>query len=156
MPGGHVKPQVVLFDLDGTLADITHRVPLVRGHRKNWRAFFRACVDDKPNLPVIASLHALRAAGHHIWIISGRSDEVRSDTEVWLGQHGVNYERLIMRRAGDYTADDVLKRSWLHTWLQNGELRKDDILCVFDDRDKVVRMWREEGLHCFQVAPGDF
>jgi hypothetical protein len=25
-----------------------------------------------------------------------------------------------------------------------------------DDRQKVVDMWRAEGLTCFQVAPGDF
>ena len=32
----------------------------------------------------------------------------------------------------------------------------DDVFCVVDDRQKVVDMWRENGLTCFQVAPGDF
>jgi len=27
---------------------------------------------------------------------------------------------------------------------------------VFDDRDKVVNMWRENGIPCLQVAPGNF
>jgi hypothetical protein len=29
-------------------------------------------------------------------------------------------------------------------------------MCTFDDRDKVVKMWRDNGIICFQVAPGDF
>ena len=31
-----------------------------------------------------------------------------------------------------------------------------DVLCVFDDRNQVVDMWREIGLKCLQVQPGDF
>ena len=32
----------------------------------------------------------------------------------------------------------------------------DDVFLVVDDRDKVVKMWRDLGLNTFQVAPGDF
>jgi hypothetical protein len=60
--------------------------------------------------------------------------------------------RLVMRKDGDYTPAEVLKRSWL----QDGTIDKSRVACVFDDRDKVVGMWREEGLACFQVAPGGF
>ena len=49
-----------------------------------------------------------------------------------------------------FTPDDVLKQNWLN------DLDKKDILCVFDDRQKVVDMWRNNGISCFQVAPGDF
>lgn len=30
------------------------------------------------------------------------------------------------------------------------------LVAVFDDRDKVVSMWRARGVACFQVAPGAF
>jgi len=59
---------------------------------------------------------------------------------------------LRMRKNGDYTPDDVLKKAWLDELFPD----KGYILCVFDDRDKVVNMWRREGLTCFQVAPGNF
>ena len=31
-----------------------------------------------------------------------------------------------------------------------------DVFLVVDDRDKVVKMWRDLGLNTFQVAPGNF
>jgi hypothetical protein len=55
-----------------------------------------------------------------------------------------------MRPQGSFTPDDVLKQAWLD------ELGADNVFCVFDDRDKVVQMWRNNGLTCFQVAPGNF
>lgn len=124
--------------------------------KPDWPAFFRACVDDEPNLPVIAALHAHRAAGHHIMIVSGRSDEVRAETEAWLFEHVFPGEACtfapIMRPAGDYTPDDQLKMRWL----ADGTIPRERVLCAYDDRDKVVAAWRAAGVPCFQVAPGDF
>jgi phosphoglycolate phosphatase-like HAD superfamily hydrolase len=147
-----MKKDLTVFDLDGTLALIAHRHHFLEGRKKNWRKFFAACVNDPPNCPVIKVLQGLHHEGYEIWIVSGRSDEVREETVRWLQQHEVPYHHLIMRRAGDFTADDVLKRSWL----VNGIIPKDRVLIVFDDRDKVVAMWRREGLTCAQVAPGNF
>ena len=57
-----------------------------------------------------------------------------------------------MRPIRSFTPDDKLKNDWLNTKFPD----KDDVLCVFDDRDKVVDMWRRNGISCFQVAPGTF
>lgn len=142
---------IVIFDLDGTLADIRHRRHLVQQRPKRWREFFEACVDDVPNEPVIAAYRAFRqsALPCELWIFSGRSDAVRPQTERWLAQHVGDYDHLRMRRDGDYTADEVLKRRWAEPIAHR-------VLCVFDDRDKVVAMWRSLGIACFQVAEGDF
>lgn len=145
------KRDIVIFDLDGTIADIEHRQHLVRGKRKRWRDFFAACIDDKPHEAVIVILRSLYPQ-FHIYIVSGRSDEVRKETEAWLELNDVPYHQLIMRREGDYTPDNVLKIGWVN----EGRIPKDRILCVFDDRDKVVKMWRDNGITCFQVAEGDF
>lgn len=137
----------VVFDLDGTLADIRHR----RHHldRKDWSAFFAACVDDLPNEPVIEAMAAHVNAGHRVEIWSGRSDVVRLETEDWLLRQGIDHTLLThMRPAGDYTPDVDLKRSWLHALHPDG--RPD---AVYDDRGRVVDMWRSEGVACFQVAP---
>jgi phosphoglycolate phosphatase-like HAD superfamily hydrolase len=142
---------IVLFDLDGTLALIEHRLHFIEG-KKDWRKFFAACKDDLPNVPIIEVLRGLHKQGYRIWIVSGRSDEVKKETLDWLGKHAIPHERLIMRSFGDRTSDDVLKRSWLVKDL----IPKDQVLMVFDDRDTVVAMWRAQGLVCAQVAPGDF
>ena len=136
----------VVFDLDGTLADISHRVHFVRGHgRPDWPAFFSACVDDMPNPHVIDTFKAHLIAGHKVRVWSARSDVVRSETEAWLERHGIDRIFLQhMRAEGDSTPDAVLKRHWLLL-----EHQKPDI--VYDDRQRVVDMWRSEGIPCFQV-----
>jgi phosphoglycolate phosphatase-like HAD superfamily hydrolase len=142
-----------VFDLDGTIADCQHRVHHAKGKRPNWRAFFAACVDDKLIPHVKAVLEALVAAGHRVEIWSGRSDEVRAETEAWLEANGIDSARLTrMRRQGDTRRDDIVKREMLRA-SEGGGGRPD---ALFDDRDRVVAMWRDEGIPCFQVAPGNF
>ncbi|MGG7534652.1 AAA family ATPase [Rhizobium sp. 12,4] len=137
----------VVFDLDGTLADISHRTPFVRGQqRPDWDAFFAACIDDIPHLHVIETFKAHLDAGHKVRVWSARSDVVRIQTEDWLLRHGIDPCFLQhMRAAGDNTPDAVLKRHWLH----QEEVRPD---IVYDDRQRVVDMWRSEGIPCFQVV----
>lgn len=138
----------VVFDLDGTLADVVHRLHHISNGRRDWDGFFDACDLDPPIVPVMDTFRALKAAGHHIEIWSGRSDRVRSKTEDWLARHGVEPARLRMRVDGDHQPDDDLKESWLDP-CQLPDL-------IFDDRQKVVDMWRRRGITCAQVAPGNF
>ena len=46
-------PQDIIFDMDGTLADVSHRKHFVENNPKNWEAFYKAMINDKPNSPVI-------------------------------------------------------------------------------------------------------
>lgn len=138
----------VIFDLDGTLADIRHRVHFVRDGARDYDAFFAACVDDVLYEHVAKTFIAHFKAGHVVEIWSARSDKVRVETERWLSQNGIHPQFLThMRADGDMTEDAALKRSWLH------ELHPDDWpSIVYDDRQRVVDMWRAEGIPCFQVT----
>ncbi|SKA19994.1 AAA family ATPase [Consotaella salsifontis] len=137
----------VIFDLDGTIANIGHRVHFVRGTRKpDWDAFFKACVDDLPVPHVIDSLRAHIAAGHRVEIWSARSAIVRDETKSWLASVGIDPSLLRhMRAIWDNTPDVELKRFWL-----NQEYCRPDL--VYDDRQRIVDMWRAEGVPCFQVV----
>lgn len=138
----------VIFDLDGTLADVRHRVHFVRDGNRNYDAFFAACVDDLPYAHVISTLRAHEDAGHIVEVWSARSDKVRAETIAWLERNGVHPTNLThMRADGDMTEDATLKRSWLMA-LANQD--RPDL--VYDDRQRVVDMWREEGIPCFQVV----
>jgi FMN phosphatase YigB (HAD superfamily) len=160
MPPPLPKP-IILFDLDGTLADITHRRHLVEGEKTDakWRAFYAACSADLVNEAVAHIFRSLyysenwdEERKYEIWIVSGRSNEVKKETRAWLRKHDLIPTKLLMRQAGDHQPDHKLKRSWLI----DGTIPKVRVLCVFDDRDSVVAMWRSEGLTCFQVAAGNF
>lgn len=136
----------VIFDLDGTLANIDHRTHFVRNGRRDWDSFFRECVNDLGVPHVIETFHAHLAAGHKVRIWSGRSDVVRCETEDWLSDMGIDPCYLQhMRAAGDNTPDVDLKRYWL----SQADPRPD---LVYDDRQRVVDMWRAEGVPCFQVT----
>lgn len=135
-----------VFDLDGTLADCSHRLHHLE--RKDWRAFFAACPDDTLIEHVRTVFWALAANGNRVEIWSGRSDEVRAETEEWLERHDIFPTALLMRTARDHRPDDEVKRDFLR-----GGGAPD---IIFDDRDRVVAMWRDEGIPCFQVAAGRF
>jgi len=148
--------KTVIFDLDGTLALIEKRRKLAdKGNGKmNWKVFFAPenIQLDEPNIPVIKTFQAMKLAGFRVGIFSGRDAISKTETEIWLKKWGVDYDFLRMRPQRDYTPDDVLKEAWLDELLNDGG----EILCVFDDRDKVVKMWRDKGISCFQVNYGQF
>ena len=155
----------VIFDLDGTLAIIEKR-RLKAGSptgktptpsKMDWDVFFDAenIKLDEPHDPVIKMAQMLDAAGHMIVIFSGRSKATKDATKDWLNDLDIPFDVLKMRpTAGGFKfmKDDVLKKKWLDDLFPN----TDDITCVFDDRDKVVQMWRDNGITCFQVADGNF
>lgn len=145
-----MKKDTVIFDLDGTLAFIEHRRKYINSGKPNWDKFFEECDKDEPNYPVIKLNNILYEAGYKVIILSGRSHSVEKKTIDWLKKYEVKYHLLQMRPKGDYTPDDKLKQSWLDN------LNKEKILCVFDDRDKVVKMWRNNDIACMQVAEGEF
>ena len=151
-----MKQLTVIFDLDGTLALIDKRRALAAkaNGKINWKTFFSPenIALDEPNIPVIKSFQAMKAAGFRVGIFSGRDSISRTETEAWLAENGIQPDFLFMRAQGSFTPDDVLKKEWLDQEMAAGH----EIMCVFDDRDKVVKMWRENGISCFKVAPGNF
>lgn len=145
--------QLVLFDIDGTLANIEHRRHLVQGDKPDWGKFFKLMGDDAPNRPVVGLYNALKASGHYdLVIVSARPDDNRMITEQWLVWNGIEFDRLIMRPKGDFRPDTDIKKEILDQLLAEGG----EIAFVVDDRDCVVDMWRENGITCLQCAPGDF
>ncbi len=169
---------MIIFDLDGTLANCEHRrhfVDRIAHIRKpdtedtifksNWTAFYEACDKDEPIQPVINIFEYLGEADEYgsdtpwvdysnIQIWSGRCESVRKKTEKWLSKHIRNYPRdcvLKMRPIGDNTPDDILKERWLDEFIAQGKT----IDFVFDDRPKVVRMWRRRGIFVFNCAQTD-
>lgn len=146
----------IIFDIDGTLADITHRRHHVMTKPKNWKAFVDAAPLDVVNEPIarIARMFAMWGT-NRIVLCSGRNEFQRTLTETWLRGvwgEGCRHERLYMRADLDYRADDVIKSELLDQILADGYRPE----LVFDDRKRVVDMWRRRGLTCCQVAEGDF
>lgn len=142
---------IVIFDIDGTLADLTHRLHHIKNGNRDWNRFNENVHLDVPIRPIIALAQKLYQ--HHIIILaSGRGEEVRLPTQKWLKENYVHYHELYMRPAGDYRKDTIIKHEIL------GQIRLkygNDIELVVDDRQSVVDMWRANGLICLQAAAWD-
>lgn len=142
--------ELVIFDIDGTLADISERVHHVRRKPKNWNAFNAGMAQDKAIRSMVWLCNILYAAGVRIVLCSGRNEKNRPETVEWLDRHGVNYHELLLRKDEDFRSDAVVKREVLQG------MDRSKILFVVEDRSRVVEMWRSEGLVCLQCAPGEF
>ena len=155
-----INRPLYIFDLDGTLALIDHRRPILENldNPKRWEQFYNECDKDIPNEPIIRIMNALRFLNFEVWIFSGRSETVRDKTIDWLAYHTSFYKHdlyntLVMREEHNYTPDHILKKSWYDNMLIDD---KERLVCVFDDRDRIVKMWRSLGVTCLQVSYGDY
>lgn len=136
-------PKAIICDLDGTLAIIDGRNPFDA----------QGCENDLLNIPVANAVKNYADLGHKVLLLSGRSDEFRPQTERWLVKHNISYELLVMRKKKDNRKDSIVKREFYETNIAS----KYAVEVVFDDRNQVVNMWRDElKLPCFQVYYGDF
>lgn len=160
------KRAAVIFDIDGTLADITHRrhfvTDLPEGRKKDWKSFFAGIPNDAPNKPIKTLYDMVCAAENHLIfgkgapeivpiLVSGRASEHRRVTEIWLETHGINdYFMLLMRGFNDKRDDTIVKQELYHKYIKPHF----DVLFVIDDRPRVLRMWRAEGLATFDCGNG--
>lgn len=147
-----MNKNVVVFDLDGTLANCEHRRHHLQGKRPNWDAFNDECHLDTINEPIAKLAHAMFLCGYQILICSGRmaTPSVADKTVAWLADHHIPYHKLMMRQMDDFRKDAEVKAEFIE------EIGADTILFSVDDRNQVVQEWRDHGITCLQCAEGDF
>ena len=136
-------PSCVIVDLDGTMCLHQGRNPYD----------LSKVSEDKPNYPLVDLINIL---GHQVDIIffSGREgiEQCREDTIQWLSENLHVPYQLYMRPEKDYRSDEIIKEELYNKYI------KDKYYCIaiFDDRDRVIKKWREMGLLACQVYYGDF
>ena len=146
---------IVIYDLDGTLAINKERLSksVNKSGNINWKKFLSndLIAKDLPNIQTIKTANLFHQNGFKVYIFSGRSESTKDATIKWLKKYEIKYDLLKMRRKNDNRPDEIIKKEFVV------ELNiLDKIFLIFDDRDKVVRMWRSMSLTCFQVAEGAF
>lgn len=152
----------IIFDIDGTLANTSHRVHHVKNGNKNWDAFFGKMGEDTPVLGVTwlaeELAHGVRVGGvtAHLFLVSGRPDSYRAVTVAWLHENVPMLfdmsEALLMREAGDHRSDVEVKREILKGIQGQGY----DVRLAIDDRPSIIKMWQDEGIPVLQVPNPDW
>lgn len=134
-------PHAIICDIDGTLAHMKDRSPY------DWSKVGSDTIED-----VVADLID-NYTGDEVLLVSGRDSVCRDITIKWLEDHNVEYDELLMRPEGNTEKDTIVKRKLYEDHIKG----KYNVDFVLDDRNSVVRMWRDElGLKVLQVADGDF
>lgn len=134
----------VIVDVDGTLAHMDGR----------FEFDLTRVETDKPDHNVIDMIRAEKF--YHlktIIVMSGRSESCMVETAKWLEKHCIPYDYLFMRGLKDNRPDDEVKYELYMKYIHG----KFNAVRVYDDRNKVVHMWRHLlNLKVMQVQEGDF
>jgi len=140
-------PHAIIVDVDGTIARMKTRNPF------EWDKVDQ----DEPIESIIKIVQMFNEKDYSILFVSGRDAVCAEKTWKWIEKHvlayeGVEHHKLIMRKEGDMRADEIVKKELFEEHIKDRYY----IECVFDDRNKVVKAWRQIGLTCLQVAEGNF
>jgi phosphoglycolate phosphatase-like HAD superfamily hydrolase len=133
------RPSVVVFDIDGVLADVSHRLHHLRERPKDWDAFFTAAADDPVLEP--GRERAVQAAREHALVyLSGRPERLREVSEQWLARHGLPPGLLLLRPDRDRRPARLLKAQMLRRLARGAQ-----VVLVVDDDAEVCAALRASG-----------
>ena len=150
----------IVFDIDGVLADCSHRLHYIQGDNKDYDKFYYygEIEEDKLLNSGLMLYRAIdwniskdreRGFGYfnkiQIAFVTGRNESCRLATEDWLENHFMGYFNLHMRPTNDYrpaheVKEDLIKK---HIGFEN-------ILFAFDDDDQVNEMYKKHGVTCYK------
>ena len=143
---------IVVVDIDGTIAKVGDRLKYLQQEKKDWDSFYEHCDEDEPITDIIDVVQALYWDDYKIVFCTGRRESVRFKTVAWIQKNGFSKFDLLMRPDGDFRHDTMVKPELLAT----AGYTPDNVLCIFEDRDSMVSRWRDLGYRCLQVDRGDF
>lgn len=111
-----------VFDIDGTLADNSHRLHYIQGEKKDWDSFYAASSEDKPIEAVTELARFLDNGGpllnldsdYAVVFCTGRPESTRRATGSWLSLYCQIFPMaMYMRKDGDHRPDYVVKEEMI-------------------------------------------
>lgn len=121
--------KAVIFDIDGTLAQMNGRSPF------DWD---KVGTDD-PRVFIVEMARFYKHLKYDIIVVSGRDGVCKGLTEEWLDCNMVPFDEFFIRPEGDTRKDTIIKEEifWRDIALSY------NVVGVVDDRPSVVRMWHD-------------
>lgn len=137
----------VIFDIDGTLADVREYVKAHLIEKKSWKTYFSHTLDFPPIVENIKLLEALYQEGNEIILLTGRPQSNRALTKEWLNTHlsiGSNDYKLLMW-------DSKLRQGWSTAQLKIRVLKEENPDLIIDDDPELCEEATKEGFKVLQV-----
>lgn len=144
------KPQAVIVDMDGTLADVSGIRHYVKRpvHQKDFESFHKASIFAPVNSAPAALVRRAHEDGTAVFVVTARRAKWEKPTRMWLEKHEVHYDALCMRGNRDDRKDFDVKRDILKKIRETHE-----VILAIDDNPSVIKLWTEEGIMTY-VVPG--
>jgi len=136
--------KAVIFDLDGTLADIDDYEAL---HKVNSNEFRLVARNAESYPQMVAKAVEAHRDGRDVIVLTARSAHYRDDTKKWLHKHGIPYDQLFMRPIDNDEKDKKVKKQIL----QDEVLPHFDVKKAYDDKKKNVKMFKKQGIKAEKV-----
>ena len=141
----------VIFDMDGTLADVSsirHYLKPNINHGKDFDRFHMESVNVPPHDYVVNAAQVAYILGHSILIVTARKHMWRDQTAWWLAMNRVPSDMLMMRGNNDHRKDYEVKKDMLNT------IRKAyNVIHAWDDNPNIIKLWEENGIPT-TIVPG--
>jgi phosphoglycolate phosphatase-like HAD superfamily hydrolase len=146
-----MKPGVI-FDVDGTLADVRairhYVVPSLGSRHKDFDAFHRESVNVLPHAHVARAARLTHELGVAVLIVTARRARWRNHTAMWLALHDIPSTAMWMRADHDNRPDREVKADILARIRQSF-----DVIHAWDDNPRVIEVWQEHGIPT-TIVPG--
>lgn len=139
----------VIFDVDGTLCDVTEVRHHVRKRPRDFHLFHEESVNCPANPEVVAATRAARESGKAVVVVTARENRWMYHTLIWLKENGVEHDLLLMRSANDFRPDREIKQEILSWLLRKGY----NVVEAWDDNPSIISLWQEHGIKT-NVVPG--
>ena len=145
-----MKRNAVIFDMDGTLANVSsirHYLKQYDKDRKRFIKHFDKFHDESVNVPphshVVNAAQVSKLLGNEVLIVTARKHMWRHHTSWWLAMHNIPSDMLMMRGNLDNRPDYEVKRDMLKTIRQAY-----NVIHAWDDNPSIIKLWTEEGIPC--------
>ena len=152
----------IVFDIDGVLADCSHRLKYIQGEDKDYDKFYsdKEIMKDRPieagkkimdmlyNLYAMEDFYRPTEFYGKIILLTGRNEICKEATCSWILRNmdmlGSSF-KLYMRPKNDYRPAHEVKKDLIekHIGFEN-------ILFAFDDDDQVNEMYKKHGVVCYK------
>jgi hypothetical protein len=140
----------IIVDIDGTVANGTHRQHHLNGAKRDWKSFFEAQHADLVYEEVRFIVQAVfKTTEAHVFFCTARPSQYYQMTNEWLIKHRIPYSTLMMRESGDGRDDTDVKYDMLQLIRSAGF----KVILAIDDRPQVINMWRRNDVPVLQVMP---
>lgn len=151
-----MKPEAIIFDVDGTLADVSPYLHYVRNvnddpnFKKDFDKFHQESINALPNYEVVEMVNQAFFDQKHIIVVTSRRETWRGVTSYWLAKNDIGHHALYMRKDGDFRPDYEVKSEIL------GRIKKLwNVTHAVDDNPAVLRLWFEHGIPTTKIGDWD-